>query len=106
MAENGPSQSEQDVASLSRVELIWRLIVFQLKLVMDGLRDIVLSPVSLVAVLAGLIAGGKTPERYWNLLMRFGRRTDIWINLFDRRTGAADALVEPIARRASESREC
>ena len=103
MAQRGSSESEQDHESLSRVELVWRFIVFQLKLVIDGLRDIVLSPVALVVVLAGLIAGGDTPERYWRELMRFGRRTDIWINLFDRRPGAADALVEPIERMMTEN---
>ena len=102
MAENDSNRSEQDDASLSRVDLVWRLIVFHLKLLMDGLRDIILSPVALVVVLAGLIAGGDTPDRYWRGLMRFGRRTDIWINLFDRRAGAADALVEPIERMMTE----
>lgn len=108
MAENEPNAasgggaSHDDAAQLTRVALIWRLIVFQLKLVMDGLRDILLSPVSFVVVLVGLIAGGDTPDRYWRQLMRFGRRTDHWINLFDGREGGADALIEPIERMMTE----
>lgn len=108
MAENEPNAasvgaaSHGDDAQLSRVALIWRLLVFQLKLVMDGLRDILLSPVSFVVALVGLIAGGDTPDRYWTQLMRFGRRTDLWINLFDGHAGGADALIEPIERMMTE----
>ena len=102
MAENeqsaeGPSLHDEP-EHLSRVELIWRLVLFQFKLVMDGLRDMLLSPVSFVVAIAGLVAGGETPDRYWTQLMRFGRRTDAWINLFDQHAGGADALVEPIER--------
>ena len=92
------ARQKDDAEPLSRVTLIWRLLVFQFKLVMDGLRDILLSPVSFVVAIIGLVAGGDVPDRYWKQLMAFGRRTDAWINLFDGHTGGVDALVEPIER--------
>lgn len=101
MVENGQAPLH-DVAQLGRVAVIWRLLVFQFKLLLDGLRDIVLSPVSLLVAIVGVIAGGDTPDRYWNELMRFGQRTDLWINLFDRHGGGADALVDPLERMMTE----
>ena len=65
----------------------WRLLrdvlAFQFKLALDALRDLALSPVSIVAAIAGLVNPEKDPERYFRRLMQFGRRTDHWINLFD-----------------------
>lgn len=72
-----------EVPSLSRGALLRRLIVFQIKLGLDGLRDLLLSPVSIIAVLVGLLFGGERPDRPFRRLMAFGQRTDIWIDLFD-----------------------
>ena len=64
----------------------WRLLrdvlVFQFKLVMDGVRDVILSPVSIVVVLFGFVSHRENPDRYFKRLLIFGRRTDLWINLF------------------------
>jgi len=68
---------------VGRAKLIYRVLLFQLKLAADGLRDLLLVPISLFAGLFGLIAGGKDPERYFRELLRFGRRTDRFINLFN-----------------------
>lgn len=77
-AADGPAPS-----SLSRGALLRRLIVFQIKLALDGLRDLLLSPLSIITVAAGLLFGGNRPDRLFRRLMSFGRRTDIWIDLFD-----------------------
>jgi len=73
--------------SISRSRLVFRVLLFQLKLVADGLRDVLLFPVAVVTVVLGLLFGGKDPERYFRELMRFGRRTDRFINLFNQHTG-------------------
>lgn len=62
------------------------VIVFQGKLLVDGLRDLVLSPVSLVAALVDLVVPGDDGGKRFYAVVRFGRRTEEWINLF----GAAD----------------
>ena len=64
----------------------WRVIrdviVFQFKLAMDGIRDLLLSPVSIGAGIYGLIFSPDDPGKYFNQLLKFGRKTDVWINLF------------------------
>jgi hypothetical protein len=58
------------------------LVVFQLKLLLDALRDVVLSPASIVAGLLDLVSGDDPPGRNFNRLLAAGRRSDAWINLF------------------------
>ena len=65
-----------------RSTLIRNTVVFQLKLMADGLRDLVLLPVSLVATIIGLLRGGDEPEREFNQVIEIGRGTETWINLF------------------------
>lgn len=74
MSESGPSK---------RSMLLRRVIVFQLKLAADGLRDLVLLPVSMFAAIIGLLRGGDEPEKELNQVMDYGRQTEQWIDLFD-----------------------
>ena len=65
-----------------RWTLIRDVVVFQGKLFLDGLMDIILSPVSIVLAVVDIITGGdRAGDRFYRLL-KFGRRTDDWINLF------------------------
>jgi hypothetical protein len=62
------------------------LMIFQLKLLMDGMKDIVLSPVSAIAAgLDILFPGPQTGHRFY-MVMSVGEKFDRWLNLF----GAAD----------------
>ena len=63
--------------------LLRRVVVFQLKLAADGLRDLVLLPVSMVAAIIGLMRGGDEPEKELDQVMDYGRQTEQWIDLFD-----------------------
>lgn len=65
-----------------RSTLIRNTVVFQLKLMADGLRDLVLLPISLIATLIGLLRGGDEPEREFLQVIKVGRETEQWINLF------------------------
>jgi len=65
-----------------RVELIREAAVLQLKLLADGLRDAALIPVSLLAALVGLIRGGEDPGLEYRKVIKLGRRSERWINLF------------------------
>ncbi len=56
--------------------------VLQLKLVADGIRDAVLIPVSLLAGLMGLVRGGDEMDREYRRVLKLGRRSERWINLF------------------------
>lgn len=62
------------------------LLMFQIKLGLDALRDLFLSPIAIVFFLADYVLGyvkgkDKSPGLYRRLML-FGRRTDRWINLF------------------------
>ena len=72
----------KDTASNTHWALIGRLITFQFKLAMDGLRDLLLSPVSIGFVLYGILVQREQPDKYFRRLMRFGRDSDHFINLF------------------------
>jgi hypothetical protein len=66
----------------ARWELIRDLIVFQFKLALDGLRDLLLSPISIVTAVFGLFFGGDAPGKYFYSLLHWGHKTDRWISLF------------------------
>jgi len=62
--------------------LIRDLMIFQAKLWGDGLKDIVLAPLSLIAAALDLILGpGRKGFRLYGVL-RMGERFDLWLNLF------------------------
>ena len=65
-----------------RVQLMREAAVLQLKLVADGARDAALIPVSLLATLVGLLRGGDDPDREYRKVIKLGRRSERWINLF------------------------
>jgi hypothetical protein len=64
----------------------WRLLrdvlAFQFKLLLDGLRDILLSPISIGAAMWGLFTSSTDPGKYFYRLLKLGHRSDRWINLF------------------------
>jgi len=62
--------------------LIRNTVVFQLKLMADGFRDLLLLPISLIATIIGLLRGGDEPEREFNQVIEVGRDSEEWINLF------------------------
>jgi hypothetical protein len=65
-----------------RIELFRESLIFQLKLLADGARDLVLLPVSLVATVVGLLRGGENPDEEFRRVIELGRRSEQWINLF------------------------
>lgn len=84
--------------------LIRDLIQFQLKLILDGVRDLLLLPISLVAGLGGLILNPSEPDRYFRAVMGAGRRSERWINLFGQQPrededASVDQLFEQIETR-------
>ena len=88
-------------ASTSRLSLLWQVFLFQLKLGADGLRDLILVPVSMVAALAGLLTSRDDPAKYFRRILILGRKSERWINLFGYRKGqgTADELLKPIEDR-------
>ncbi|MEZ4451852.1 MAG: hypothetical protein R3B09_20480 [Nannocystaceae bacterium] len=69
----GPAQTRGGV--------VREFALFQLKLLTDGLKDLVLSPLSLVILAVGLIAP-RWAGPLWARIYRAGRALDDWIDLF------------------------
>lgn len=77
----------------SRFPVLRDVIVFQFKLFVDGLRDLLISPVSLLAALIDLLVPGDDGGKRFYAVVRYGRRTEEWINLFGA-TGPDDPAQE------------
>ena len=79
MDENLPTDSHE----LQRWTLIRDTAVLQFKLIVDGLRDFLLVPLSLIAAIVSL-ANSKNgvPGPHFYQLLRVGKQSEVWINLF------------------------
>ena len=80
-----------DSSPSKRTVLVRNTLVFQLKLMADGFRDLLLLPVSLIAAVIGLLRGGDEPEREFNQVIEVGRESEQWINLFGNHEVSQDA---------------
>lgn len=67
----------------SRSEIIRDTFVIQLKLIIDGLRDLMLMPLVVLATISGLIMHSNQPGRYLYRLLSYGKASEKWIGLFD-----------------------
>jgi hypothetical protein len=91
MSELQPSSNQNNPnGSNKQNHPIRRLLVFQVKLAFDALRDILLSPVSFVATLIDLAQKRKGKDSYFEHLMHFGRESEKRINLFDQHNDATN----------------
>ncbi len=88
-AEN--SDPRPDVATLVR-----DVVVFQFKLVVDGLRDLVLVPASLIAGIVSLVkTRDGEPGSHFYRIVGVGKQSEHWINLFGAlRNAPADVVDE------------
>ena len=74
----------------------WTLIrdaaVLQVKLIVDGLRDFLLVPASLIAAIVSLVksSDGKPGPEFYQLL-DMGKRSERWINLFGARAHSPES---------------
>ena len=87
----------------SRSALVFRIILFQFKLFADGVRDILLSPLSIIAGILGLLSSNSDPHACFNRLLKMGHQSDRWINLFDHyssgSTGSKPATMDDLAEK-------
>lgn len=75
-----PENTEQPA---DRLTLARDIAVLQVKLVVDGLRDILLVPASLTLGLFSLFTSENgRPAPYFYQLLDLGKQTEHWINLF------------------------
>lgn len=80
MQENLPEPGRHGRALWPQIR---KMLVLQLKLYIDAFRDLCLSMLALGAVIIDLIQRNDGPDCYFEQIMKFGRRTERAINLFN-----------------------
>jgi hypothetical protein len=77
--------------------LIRDVAVFQVKLVVDGLRDLFLVPISFIAGIISLAASkdGEPGSQFYEVLGA-GKQSEIWIDLFGALRNAPDDVEQPV----------
>ncbi len=75
--------TEEENHDAERWTLLRDLGVLQFKLVVDGLRDLVLVPASLIAGIVSIVSSkdGRPGPHFYHLLA-WGKQSEVWINLF------------------------
>lgn len=85
------------------------LVIFQLKLGADALRDLFLSPLSILVFIVDAIRKPTLEDSLYLRLMVLGRRSDEYINLFDQHKDKGnftmDEAIETVARMATDAHE-
>jgi hypothetical protein len=72
----------QEKRKKDRMVIIRDLVIFQIKLLLDGFKDIVASPIAIGAAALDILAPtAKRGERFYKVL-HAGERFDQWLNLF------------------------
>ena len=86
----------ENTASLDARTLVRDVAVFQFKLIVDGLRDLVLVPASLVAGLVSLVSSKDgVPGLQFYRLLGVGKQSEHWINLFGALRNAPPDMEQP-----------
>ena len=76
-------EQERPESRVSTATALRHVLVFQLKLAADALRDFLLSPLSIVAFALDVLRKPRVENSLYLRLMLVGRRSDRMINLFD-----------------------
>lgn len=88
--------TEQPRDTSARWSLARDIAVFQAKLIVDGLRDLVMVPASLIAGIISLASGTDSqPGTQFYRLLGVGKQSERWINLFGALRNAPPDLEHP-----------
>ncbi len=87
---------ERNDPATERWTLIRDIGVLQVKLIVDGLRDLVLVPLSLAAGIISLASSkdGKLGLQFYHLLA-WGKQSEVWINLFGAVKNSPEKIEQP-----------
>ncbi len=66
-----------------RIGQLREVIVFQFKLLLDALRDVVISPLSLAAAALDFLLPARDGSRWFHRVLALGRRTEALIGLWN-----------------------
>ena len=96
---NTPKDSKAEVTTSQALR---HLLVFQLKLVVDAFRDLLLSPISVVVFVVDAVRKPNLEESMYLRLMLLGRKSDHVINLFDDHKDAGYFTVDQAVEELEE----
>jgi len=88
-----------------RTVIIRDLVIFQIKLFLDGLKDVVIAPMSIGAAALDLLFPTARRGARFYAVMRVGERIDRWLNLFgaSERAGEHEEGLFGTSRAGSDS---
>lgn len=75
-------EQERPAVEHTRVQLLKDVAVFQGKLMIDGVRDLLMVPISLFAAVIDLFSSDKPKGRHFYQTVHLGKRTETYIDLF------------------------
>ncbi len=81
------------------------LLIFHIKLLLDGLKGVGLLWVATGAALVDVVFPGERPGRLFYMVMRLGERADAWLNLYGAAEGASAAEDGLFGRSRAGSRD-
>jgi hypothetical protein len=92
------SSSQENDPGAERWTLIRDIGVLQVKLLVDGFRDLILVPASLIAGIISLTSmkEGRVGLQFYHL-MAWGRQSEHWINLFGALNNAPEKIEDPLS---------
>lgn len=94
--------NKESKAEVSSGQAFRHLLVFQIKLAADAIRDLLMSPVSILVFFVDAMRKPTLEESWYLRLMLLGRKSDRLINLFDEHKDAGhytvDEAVEELER--------
>jgi hypothetical protein len=95
-----PERRDASVAAFPKYTSRWKLArdlgVFELKLAVDGLKDLILAPLALAAVVADMVMPAQRRGVFLQGVIRIGEGFERWLNLYGlkRREEARTVLDE------------
>jgi hypothetical protein len=103
-----PERRDASVPAFHQYTSRWKLVrdlgVFELKLAVDGVKDLVLAPLALAAVVADMVMPVESRGAFLRAVIRIGEGFEKWLNLYglkrreDARTvldeGGSDLIVD------------
>lgn len=81
-------------AEVTTAQALRHLLVFQVKLLADAFRDLLMSPVSVLVFILDTLRKPKLEDSLYLRLMLLGRQSDRIINLFDEHKDAGHFTVD------------
>lgn len=89
-------------AEVTTSQALRHLLIFQVKLGADALRDLLMSPVSLLVFVIDVIRKPTLEDSLYLRLMLLGRKSDRAINLFDEHKDAGHFTVDQAVEELEE----